>query len=55
MDRELARAGVEHKLIAIPNAGHGIGDGDPTLVASAFKQGLEFVDAHVGAGRGRAR
>jgi acetyl esterase/lipase len=55
MDRELARAGVEHKLIAVPNAGHGIGDGDPKLVAAAFKQALEFIDAHVGVGRSRTR
>ncbi len=55
MDRELARAGVEHKLIAVPNAGHGIGDGDPTLVASAFKEAMAFVDAHVGVERGRTR
>ncbi len=55
MDRELARAGVEHKLIAIPNAGHGIGDGDPRLVSSAFKEAMAFVDAHVGVDRGRTR
>lgn len=54
-DRELARSGVEHKLIAIPNAGHGIGDGDPKLVASAFNEAMAFVDAHVGVGRGRTR
>ena len=50
MDNELARAGVEHKLIAIPNAGHGIGDGEPKLVASAYAQALAFVERHV---RGR--
>jgi acetyl esterase/lipase len=47
MDKELARAGVEHKLIPIPNAGHGIGDGEPKLVASAFAQALQFVEHHV--------
>jgi acetyl esterase/lipase len=47
MDNELARAGVEHKLIAIPNAGHGIGDGEPKVVASAYEQALAFVERHV--------
>jgi dipeptidyl aminopeptidase/acylaminoacyl peptidase len=47
MDKELTRAGVEHNLIAIPNAGHGIGDGEPKLVASAYAQALQFVERHV--------
>jgi acetyl esterase/lipase len=47
MDKELTRAGVEHKLIAIPNAGHGIGDGEPKLVASAYSQAFQFVERHV--------
>ena len=47
MDKELARVGIEHKLISIPNAGHGIGDGDPKLVASAYAEALQFVDRHV--------
>jgi acetyl esterase/lipase len=47
MDKELTRAEVEHKLIAIPNAGHGIGDGDPKLVSAAFAQALAFVERHV--------
>jgi dipeptidyl aminopeptidase/acylaminoacyl peptidase len=47
MDKELTRAGVEHKLIAIPDAGHGVGDGDPKLVSSAFAQALAFVERHV--------
>jgi acetyl esterase/lipase len=47
MDKELTRAGVEHKLIAIPNAGHGVGDGDPKLVASAFAEALHFVERRV--------
>jgi pimeloyl-ACP methyl ester carboxylesterase len=47
MDKELTRAGVEHKLIPIPNAGHGVGDGDPKLVTSAFAQALQFVERYV--------
>jgi acetyl esterase/lipase len=47
MDKELTRTGVEHTLIAIPNAGHGVGDGEPQLVASAFNQAFEFVERHM--------
>jgi acetyl esterase/lipase len=47
MDKEMTRAGVEHKLIPIPNAGHGVGDGDRKLVASAFAQALQFVERYV--------
>ncbi len=47
MDKELARVGVEHKLIAIPNAGHGIGDGDPTVVGSAYTEAVAFIERHV--------
>jgi hypothetical protein len=34
-------------MIAIPNAGHGIGDGDPKLVASAYEQAVAFVEHYV--------
>jgi acetyl esterase/lipase len=47
MDQELARHGVEHKLIAIPNAGHGIGNGDPKRVAAAYAEAFTFADRHV--------
>ena len=47
MDHILASQGVEHKLISIPNAGHGIGDGDPQQVAAAYAAALAFVNEHV--------
>jgi acetyl esterase/lipase len=47
MDKELTRMAVEHKLIAIPNAGHGVGDGEPKLVSTAFAEALQFVDRHI--------
>jgi acetyl esterase/lipase len=47
MDAELSRKGVEHKLIAIPEAGHGIGNGGQKRVSSAFGEALEFVDRQV--------
>jgi acetyl esterase/lipase len=47
MDELLAKSGVEHKLISIPNAGHGLGGGDSQLIKSAYKEALAFVDRHV--------
>jgi acetyl esterase/lipase len=47
MDNELTRACVEHKLIPILNAGHGVGDGEPKLVSAAFAEALQFVERHV--------
>jgi acetyl esterase/lipase len=47
MDAELARQGVEHRLISIPKAGHGVGDGDRKLVAEAYAAAFEFVERHV--------
>lgn len=47
MDHALASQGIEHKLISIPNAGHGIGDGDPQQVAAAYAAALAFVNEHL--------
>jgi acetyl esterase/lipase len=47
MDKEFARAGVEHQFITVPDAGHGIGDGDPKLVAAAYAAIVPFVDKSV--------
>jgi acetyl esterase/lipase len=47
MDQALARNSVEHKLIAIANAGHGIGNGDPKQVAAAYAEAFAFADRHV--------
>jgi acetyl esterase/lipase len=43
MDKELTKHGVEHEFITVPNAGHGIGDGDPKLVAAAYAAVVPFV------------
>lgn len=50
MDRELTKHGVAHELITIPNAEHGLRDGDPKLVAAAHARALEFLRGHL-AGR----
>jgi dipeptidyl aminopeptidase/acylaminoacyl peptidase len=47
MDRALARASVEHRLILIPGAGHDFVDGDPKQVADAYAAALEFVERHM--------
>ena len=47
MDKVLTRVGVEHRLILVPNAGHGLPGGDPRQVADAYAAALLFVDRHV--------
>jgi acetyl esterase/lipase len=47
MDKELMRIGVEHQLILVPNAGHGLPDGKPEQVAAAYQTALDFVNRHV--------
>ena len=47
MDKELTRAGVEHRLILVPNAGHGLPGGDPKQVGAAYAAALDFANRHV--------
>ncbi len=47
MDKEFTRSGVEHEFITVPNAGHGIGDGDPKLVAAAYGAVVPFVERFI--------
>lgn len=47
MDKELTKHGVEHEFITVPNAGHGIGDGDPKLVAAAYAAVVPFVERFI--------
>ena len=48
MDRELSRNHVRHELISVPNAEHGLRDGDPRLVIEAHAQALRFIAAELG-------
>lgn len=41
---EFKKHNVEHKLITIPDAEHGLRDGDPKLVEAANDSALEFVN-----------
>jgi acetyl esterase/lipase len=49
MDQELTRAGVEHRLISLPHAGHDLAGGDPRQIAEAYDAALKFVERHAGA------
>jgi len=46
MDRELTRNKVPHELVTVPDAEHGLRDGDPKLVAEAQARALEFIRKH---------
>lgn len=46
MAKELARHKVPHELVTVPNAEHGLRDGDPKLVAEANARALEFILQH---------
>ena len=47
----LARAGVEHRLITVPDAGHGldgfVGPGELSLKEQAVVDKLDFLDEHL--------
>jgi dipeptidyl aminopeptidase/acylaminoacyl peptidase len=43
MDRELTRQKVEHELVTVPGAGHGLSGGDRELVAQAHAKALEYI------------
>jgi dipeptidyl aminopeptidase/acylaminoacyl peptidase len=47
MDKVLTRVGVEHRLILVPNAGHGLPGGDPKQVADAYSAAFEFVNGRI--------
>ena len=47
MDNELARHGVEHKLITISGGGHGFGGTDLKHIADAYQQAVAFVRKHM--------
>ena len=47
MQQQFEKHGVDHRLVTIPDAGHGIGDGEPKLVDQAYKDVLTFVEKHL--------
>jgi tetratricopeptide (TPR) repeat protein len=53
MARELARHGVAHELILLPESGHGLGGGDPALEDDAQNRAVAFIHRHL-AGEARS-
>jgi acetyl esterase/lipase len=47
MAKELARQGVEHGLLTIPEGGHGLVGGDPAVVAKVHERVLAFLGKHL--------
>ena len=48
MAKALKRLGAPHELITIQNGGHGLGGGDPKLIAQAHERALAFIRKHLG-------
>jgi acetyl esterase/lipase len=48
MARELERHGVEHELVTIPGADHGLTGIDPSLVTAAHARATAFLASHLG-------
>jgi len=48
MDRELTKHRVDHELIAVRDAGHGLVDAKPEEAAEASARAVAFVKKHVG-------
>jgi len=46
--KELARVGVEHELITIKDAGHGLAGAKPTVVAETQNRVLAFLNKQMG-------
>jgi len=47
MAAELARHGIEHRLIAVPGAEHGLKGSDPALIASIERDAAAFLRTHL--------
>ena len=48
MARELERHGVEHELVTIPGADHGLTGVDPSLVTAAHARATAFLASRLG-------
>jgi acetyl esterase/lipase len=47
MAKEFARNKVEHELVTVRGAGHGLSGGDAKAVAAAHKKALDFIRRHL--------
>jgi acetyl esterase/lipase len=48
MAEQLKKHGVRHELASVPDAEHGLADGDPQLVNEAYHRAFAFLDDAVG-------
>lgn len=47
MQKQFQKHNVEHKLISIPDAEHGLAGGDPKLIDAAYTSAFEFIHQHM--------
>ncbi len=47
MAQQFACHQVEHKLVTVSGAGHGLSKGDPNMVNEAYAEVLPFVNRHL--------
>lgn len=47
MAKELARKGVEHELITVKDAGHGLAGAKPTVLVETHERVLAFLNKHI--------
>jgi dipeptidyl aminopeptidase/acylaminoacyl peptidase len=47
MDKELSRHGVDHELVTVQEAGHGLAGAKPTVVAQIHDRVVEFLAKHL--------
>ena len=46
MDQVLARQGVPHEFVSVPNGGHGLGNIDRDVVAGIYRKAVAFIGRH---------
>ena len=47
MAKELAKHHVEHELVTVPDAGHGLSEATPEARARAYAQAADFLLRHL--------
>ena len=48
MAKELARKGVEHELVTLKGAGHGLGASSRVVVVKTYDKVTAFLNKHLG-------
>jgi dipeptidyl aminopeptidase/acylaminoacyl peptidase len=47
MDKELTRKGVEHELLTVQDAGHGLAGAKASVIADVQNRALAFLKKHL--------